>query len=230
LVIDDLLQRRQGPRLVELIEEAGIDHRQRQITTSQRLDLLDELNDNLMDYRLLFRQPLIDGYEELLKASFEAFDGSLPELTRDVYRSLYDLDRRNPTCERYRKLLITKSTASTQQQTEQGVPAKLGGKRIAIVGGHERTRQRVRERLHNWGVRIDEVPPSTSGRVSERDILDRVRMSDLIVLLVTYMGHDMSTIVNNLAARNAITGQVLAVECRGASGVTRAIARWSEAG
>jgi hypothetical protein len=55
-----------------------------------------------------------------------------------------------------------------------------------------------------------------------------VRLSDLIVLVVTYMGHDMSTIVSNLSARGALAGQVLPVECRGATGVTRAVTEWAQ--
>jgi hypothetical protein len=97
-----------------------------------------------------------------------------------------------------------------------------------LVGGHERTRQHLRERLNGWGARVDEVPPPTNGRMSEREIVDRIRLSDLVLLITGYMGHDMSTIVTNLEARGALNGQVLKVECRGTSGVARAIAQWAE--
>lgn len=75
---------------------------------------------------------------------------------------------------------------------------------------------------------MDEVPPPTAGRISERDVYDRVHSSDLIVLIVSYMGHDMSTIVSNLKHREALRGKVLPVECRGVSGVCRAIRDWAE--
>ena len=77
---------------------------------------------------------------------------------------------------------------------------------------------------------MDEVAPPTNGRISEREILDKVRSADLILLIVSYMGHDMSNAVNNLLKRQALTGQVLPIDCRGTSGVCREILRWAAQG
>ncbi|MDB5077191.1 MAG: repeat-containing protein [Chloroflexi bacterium] len=230
-LIDDALQRRDGPGLVALMAHVALDYRQYFLSANQRFDLLDEIGDNLLDYRLLLRQPLIEGYEELLRDVLDAAGSSespLPPESRDIYRSLYDLDRRNAVCDRYRQILASKPSLP-ELRAGDGVPKGISGKRIALVGGHDSTRMRVKEHLRVWGARVDEVPPPTNGRISEREVLDRVRMSDLVLLIVSYMGHDMSTIVNNLAARKALCGQVLAVECRGTSGVLRVITQWAEA-
>ncbi len=232
LVVDDLLQRREGHRLVELIEAAATDFRRGLLTATQRFDILDAITDNLADYPQLLRPSLIENYEDLLRTALERDQGEagpLPQESREIYRSLYDLDRRNPLCVRYRRMATLRRAGSGERADAQRDHVALTGKRVAIIGGHDSTRLRVRERLERWGVRVDEVAPATSGRVSEREILDRVRLSDLILLIVTYMGHDMSTIVGNLAARGALSGQVLSVDCRGATGVTRAIAEWADA-
>ena len=154
--------------------------------------------------------------------------GPMPTASREIYRSLYDLDRRGPLCERYRRVATSRQANQRDRVHAPREYMTLAGKRIAIVGGHDSTRLRVREQLSRLGARVDDVAPATSGRVNERDILDRVRLCDLVVLVVTYMGHDMSTIVSNLSARGALAGQVLPVECRGATGVTRAVTEWAQ--
>jgi hypothetical protein len=229
-VLDDLLQRREGAGIVALLENAASDYRRGLLDASDRYDLLDELDDHLKDYQPLLRQPLIEGFAELLSSALDAHgsrQSALPAEARDLYRSLYDLDRRNPACERYKRLLAERAKVPSVAQEEAILTPSVGGKRIALVGGHERTRQHLRERLAGWGARVDEVPPPTNGRMGEREILDRIRSSDLIVLITGYMGHDMSTIVNNLETRKALSGRVLKVDCRGASGVTREISQWA---
>jgi hypothetical protein len=229
-VLDDLLQRREGAEIVNLLEHAASDFRRGLLDAGHYYDLLDELTDYRKDYQSLLRRPLIDGFAELLETALNSrgADEALASAeVRDLYRSLYDMDRRHPAGERYKRLLAERSR--THHTPIEDVPAapRMTGKRIALVGGHERTRQHLRGRLLDWGARVDEVPPPTSGRMSEREVLDRIRSSDLIVLITGYMGHEMSTIVTNLDTRKALSGRVMKVDCRGTSGVAREISQWA---
>jgi len=232
-LIDVLTERRAGQALVILLSELRYDYWQGRLTARERFDLLDDVANYLQDYPALLREPVVEGFEELLQAEIERIrtqQSAAPEYVKDVYRVLHGLARRNGCCEEYRTLLAERRhepAGSVPEEPEIEVPSSLAGKRIALVGGHERTREHVRERLQGWGVRVDEVAPPTNGRISEREILDKVRSADLILLIVSYMGHDMSNAVNNLLKRQALTGQVLPIDCRGTSGVCREILRWA---
>src|SRR5207302_780020 len=52
-VIDDVLQRRDGARLVTLLADVVADHHSGLLPAAQSFDLLDEIGDNLLDYPLL---------------------------------------------------------------------------------------------------------------------------------------------------------------------------------
>lgn len=235
-LIDVLTERRAGQALVFLLYELRHDYWQGRLTGRERFDLLDDVANYLQDYPALLREPVVQGFEELLQVEIERIRSQqslAPDYVKDAYRILHGLTRRNSSCEEYRTLLSERrheATGSVPEEPDIEVPSSLSGKRIALVGGHERTREHVRERLQGWGVRVDEVAPPTNGRISEREILDKVRSADLILLIVSYMGHDMSNAVNNLLKRQALTGQVLPIDCRGTSGVCREILRWAAQG
>ena len=235
-LIDVLTERRAGQALVFLLNELRHDYWQGRLTGRERFDLLDDVANYLQDYPALLREPVVQGFEELLQVEIERIRSQqslAPDYVKDVYRILHGLARRNSSCAEYRTLLSERrheAAGSAPEEPDIEVPSSLAGKRIALVGGHERTREHVRERLQGWGVRVDEVAPPTNGRISEREILDKVRSADLILLIVSYMGHDMSNAVNNLLKRQAITGQVLPIDCRGTSGVCREILRWATQG
>ena len=227
-VLDDLLLQRTGTALVRLIEDAREDHLAGRLSAWHVFELLDELDDYRTEYPQLLREPLIRGYADLLQSSITA-SSEAPEgftsCVKDTAKALRRLDARNAVLERYRQLLEAQKEAGIVPEEDEMPLAAARGWRIALVGGHERTREHVRERLESWGARVNEVAPPATGRIGEREF-DRVLNSDLIVEIVSYMGHDMSTIISNLKRAQRLRGEVLSVQCRGMSGVCREIARW----
>jgi hypothetical protein len=216
--------------LPRIIERIAADHHGGRLAGVQRFDLLEECLPSLKDYPLVLRQALIEAFEDLLGCelvAFEARGAAFPPYVKDLGRALHRLKSKNAVVDAY-KQAVAAHLATEQPADLEEAPRGMAGKRVALVGGHDRTRQLVRARLRDWGAYVDEMPPPTTGRVSERDMLDKVRSSDLIVLIVSYMGHDMSTIVSHLKHRDAVRGTVLPVDCRGVSGVCRAIRDWAE--
>jgi len=231
-VLDDLLRRRSGTGndVVELFDHIAADHHGGRIDGSRRFDLVEEVLEYLKDYPQALRPPLIATLEDLLETEVAAstrLNSPFPPYVKDLGRTLHRLRSRSPIFEAYKHALAARQAPELAAGGEEAPPG-IAGKRVALVGGHDRTRLHVRALLNGWGVEVDEVPPPTAGRISEREVLDRVHSSDLIVLIVSYMGHDMSTIVSNLKQREAVRGKVLPVECRGVSGVCRAIRDWAE--
>jgi len=108
---------------------------------------------------------------------------------------------------------------------EEGRFVPLNGKRIALVGGHDTTRSEVRQALEKVGGNVVEVPPGR--RFDEKSVMDKVRNCDLVVLIVGYMGHDLSTIVGKNI--DILKGSILRIPYRGKSGVCREIMRWAAA-
>ncbi len=231
-VLDDLMRRPAGDAadLPRIIEHIAADHRGGRLAGAQCFDLLEECLPSLKDYPQVLRGVLIAAFEDLLGWELDAFAATateFPPYVKDLGRTLHRLKSKGAVVEAYKRAVATRPACDPAADLDEA-PRGIGGKRVALVGGHDRTRQLVRERLRSWGAGVDEVPPPTTGRVSEREMLDRVRSSDLIVLIVSYMGHDMSTIVSNLKHRGTLRGVVLPVECRGVSGVCRAIRDWAE--
>jgi hypothetical protein len=227
-VLDDLLQQRAGAAIVRLIEEAGEDRLAGRLAARQEFELLDEVDDYRADYPQLLREPLIRGYEQLLHSILAApadLHLALAPYVKDLAKALRRLDPRSAALERYRQVLEAQKDAGIAAEEDDTPLIAARGKRIALVGGHERTREHVRQRLESWGARVDEVAPPTTGRIGEREF-DRILNSDVIVEIVSYMGHDMSTIITNLKRAQRLRGEVLSVQCRGMSGVCREIARW----
>ncbi|MGH2346679.1 MAG: hypothetical protein ACRDG4_15750, partial [Chloroflexota bacterium] len=231
-VLDDIMRRPVGDAgdLPRIIEHIAADHHGGRLAGAQCFDLLEECLPSLKDYPQVLRGVLIAAFEDLLGRELEAFTATgtvFPPYVKDLDRALHRLKSKGAVVEAYKQAVAARPAGAPSADLDEA-PRAIAGKRVALVGGHDRTRQLVRERLRGWGAAVDEVPPPTAGRVSEREMLDRVRSSDLIVLIVTYMGHDMSTIVSNLKHREALRGTVLPVECRGVSGVCRAIRDWAE--
>ncbi len=232
--LDGLLQRRAGAGgdLLGMIADLALDYHSQRLQGAQRFDLLEEIMSHLRDYPQVLREPLIESFEDLLSDELARASGSavpFPAYVRDLARALRSLKSRGSVYEAYKQALTARQAGDLVPESDDAAPSGIAGKRIALVGGHDRMRAQVRTRLHAWGASVDEVPPPTSGRTTEREVLDRVRSSDLILLIVSYMGHDMSTIISNLKGRAALRGTVLPVDCRGTSGVSRAIRAWAEA-
>ncbi|HVC80386.1 MAG TPA: hypothetical protein VNL35_07810 [Chloroflexota bacterium] len=231
-VLDDLSRRRSetGGEVVDLLDHIAADHHGGRIAGSSRFDLVEEVLEYLKDYPTSLRPPLIATLEDLLETEVAAstrLGSPFPSYVKDLGRVLHRLRSRSPIFEVYKHALAARQAPEPAAGGDEAPPG-IAGKRVALVGGHDRTRLHVKALLHDWGAAVDEVPPPTAGRISEREVLDRVHSSDLIVLIVSYMGHDMSTIVSNLKQREAVRGKVLPVECRGVSGVCRAIRDWAE--
>lgn len=226
-LLDVLVDTRDGAGLAALLDRLHDDYWQERVDSAGRFELLDEVTEYQADYAGL-RERLIAGYSDIIQHEIGMTErtGEIGHALKDAYRALRRLERALPLVGEARILLAGRRQEQTGDELDEQAPT-LTGRRIALVGGHERTREHVRRRLEGWGARVDEVPPPNNGRIAEREIFDKVHQSDLILLIIRYMGHDMSTAVNNLRRREVLRGQVLEIDSRGTSGICREISRWA---
>ena len=227
-LLDMLIERHDAAGLVALLDGCGGDYWTGRLGAAAYLELLDEVADSREDFDERVWERLRAGLTEVARRALEeAAQTGVPVPTvRDVYKTLRGVERNHPLLAPMRQALTNRHTDDPTDTLDDANP-NLAGRRIALVGGHERTREHVRRRLAGWGARVDEVPPPNNGRIAEREVLDRIAQSDLIVLIIRYMGHDMSTAVYNLQDRGALRGQVLPIDCRGVAGVCREIIGWA---
>jgi hypothetical protein len=110
-------------------------------------------------------------------------------------------------------------------EAAQQEPLSLMGQRIALVGGHERTRREVAHELtERYGaVQPVEVAPSSDAHFDRSSVQSKIQSCSLIAVITGYMGHDLSTIVRQLDDSQSLAGKVLWLSCRGKSGVVREI-------
>ncbi|MFG6105681.1 hypothetical protein U2F10_25775 [Leptothoe sp. EHU-05/26/07-4] len=101
----------------------------------------------------------------------------------------------------------------------------LSGLHLALVGGHDATRREViRELTEQYGLKQwVELPPFKRGSSKLAQVRLRIQRCDLIVVITGYMNHAMTDSISQLKASGALSGQVMLVNCRGKTGVVRAI-------
>lgn len=103
--------------------------------------------------------------------------------------------------------------------------ADLSAVKLALVGGHDATRRGVIQDLtRRYGLKkCVELPPSDKASLGRNNMKAKLQDCDLIVLITGYMSHKQTDSVTKLQQAGALSGDVLALTCRGKSGVLREI-------
>ena len=101
-------------------------------------------------------------------------------------------------------------------------PLSLANWKIALIGGHENTTQRVHQKLlQDYQVQaLVEIP---SVHMPQQQLKQKLENCDLIVSIVNYSNHALTQSIAQLNNKGALRGELLHVNCRGVSGVMREI-------
>ena len=92
------------------------------------------------------------------------------------------------------------------------------------VAASVRQWEMIRELMEQYGLQQwVELPPFKRGSSKLAQVRLRIQQCDLIVVITGYMNHAMTDSINQLKAAGALSGQVMLVNCRGKTGVVRAI-------
>ncbi len=99
--------------------------------------------------------------------------------------------------------------------------------KIALIGGHENTTRGVRQKLsQSYGLQtMIEIP---SIHMSQQQLRQKLENCHLIVSIVGYSNHPLTTSISQLKSKGALKGEILPVNCRGVSGVVRDIMSFVE--
>lgn len=99
--------------------------------------------------------------------------------------------------------------------------------KIALIGGHENTTRGVRRKLsQSYGLQaMVEIP---SVHMSQQQLRQKLENCHLIVSIVGYSNHPLTTSISQLKSKGALKGEILPVNCRGVSGVVRDIMSFVE--
>lgn len=96
--------------------------------------------------------------------------------------------------------------------------------RIAIVGGHQRMRNCVLSRLEKSGLNnVVEIPPFSEKTIDQSRLKKKISECDLVVVITRYVGHELTGMVSNLRENGSLRGEIMNLNYRGVTGVTREI-------
>jgi hypothetical protein len=98
---------------------------------------------------------------------------------------------------------------------------------LALVGGRPPTRQEVFAELsEHYGLqkhRYVEVPPIREKNINRSRLKEKISGRDLIAVIVTYIGHDLTDMVSELKESGALSGEIIWVNESGKTGIVRSI-------
>jgi hypothetical protein len=111
------------------------------------------------------------------------------------------------------------------EEASQIVRPDLAHLSLALIGGHEATRQGVIDELSTqYGLRRwVEVPSLVDSHINKRVLREKIEGCDLIVIITGYMTHSLTHSVYGLKAAGALRGEVVMLSFRGKSGIVREI-------
>ncbi|GGN04144.1 hypothetical protein GCM10007092_18310 [Thermus composti] len=107
---------------------------------------------------------------------------------------------------------------------EEGLP-RFHGERLLVVGGHTHLRSRLVPFLEGRGLKVDWYDADTVGVGKEalRRILSRLEKAHGLMIVSSYVGHDLSEPVRLEAERLGVPVHVIPGRARGATGFLRAL-------
>jgi len=96
---------------------------------------------------------------------------------------------------------------------------------IALVGGGEDTRRNIIQRLSQsyYLKEIREVPPTSEKYANTNSVRETIRGCHIIAVVTKYTGHNLTNIISNLEVRGNLEGEIIYLNTRGVSGISRDI-------
>ncbi|PZA08084.1 MULTISPECIES: tetratricopeptide repeat protein [unclassified Meiothermus] len=161
------------------------------------------------------------------------------ELAREILRNLLFLNPTDPELALYLEELKATSAALAQLDgstdtlegltpqglLHEGLP-KFHGEYLIVVGGHTQLRSRMVPFLEAQGLRLDwfDADANSSGREAIRRIQNRVERAHGLMIISSYVGHDVSEPVRLEAEHRGVPVYITPGRARGITGFLRAVA------
>lgn len=111
---------------------------------------------------------------------------------------------------------------------EEDLP-RFHGEHLVVVGGHTQLRSRLVPFLEGRGLRVDWYDADTVGVGKEalRRILNRLEKAHGLMIVSSYVGHDLSEPVRTRAERLGVPVHVIPGRARGTTGFLRALKQFA---
>lgn len=161
------------------------------------------------------------------------------ELSREILRNLFFLNPTDPELALYLEELKATSSAmaklggtadaleglTPQGLVHEGLP-KFHGEYLIVVGGHTQLRSRMVPFLEAQGLRLDwfDADANSSGREAIRRIQNRVERAHGLMIISSYVGHDISEPIRLEAEHRGVPVYITPGRARGITGFLRAVA------
>ena len=164
------------------------------------------------------------------------------ELAREVLRNLLFLNPHDPDLELYLDELKATSAKLAELegapdalagQTPESVMAaglpKFSGEYLIVLGGHTQLRSRLKPRLESLGLKVDwfDSDSTTAARESLRRIQSRLGRAHGVIIVSSYVGHDLSEPVRAEALARGVPVYITPGRARGVTGLVRALAEFA---
>jgi len=229
--VSALNQRGQPEEAVRLLEEE----------VARRGQVLELLFDLAEQYERLGR---FSEAAKIWKRALEAayYQEKDLELARELLRNLLFLNPHDPDIELYLEEL---KATSTKLAELEGAPDNLAGQTTAkvmasglprfnneyliILGGHTQLRSRLKPRLEELGLKVDwfDSDSTTAARESLRRIQSRLSRAHGVLIVSSYVGHDLSEPVRTQADALGVPVYITSGRARGITGLMRAVAEFA---
>lgn len=194
-------------------QQNKLNERQRALENSQQA-----LTDARQEYSQL--------WEELDEWVTES-DSQIQALKRDLRNHTAALANYEENFNTLQRATWANAQASETTPLPEALPAPtLADWKIAFVGGHTATRRVAIETLQtDYGLVHTpvEILPHREERSSQKQLKQKLADCDLIVSIVRYSNHSLTTSLMQLKEKDAIKGAILIPNSRGVSGVVRDI-------
>ncbi len=164
------------------------------------------------------------------------------ELSRELLRNLLFLNPHDPDIELYLEELKATSAKlaeleaspdnlagqTTTEVMAGGLP-RFNGEYLIILGGHTQLRSRLKPRLEELGLRVDwfDSDSTTAARESLRRIQSRLNRAHGVLIVSSYVGHDLSEPVRAQADALGVPVYITPGRARGVTGLVRAVAEFA---
>lgn len=164
------------------------------------------------------------------------------ELAREVLRNLLFLNPHDPELALYlEELKATSSKLAELEgeadalagQTPESVMAaglpRFSGEYLIVLGGHTQLRSRLKPRLEAMGLKVDwfDSDSTTTARESLRRIQSRLDRAHGVMIVSSYVGHDLSEPIRAEAQARGVPVHVTTGRARGATGLLRALTEFA---
>lgn len=120
------------------------------------------------------------------------------------------------------------SVPPKEELLEEGLP-HFHGERLLVVGGHTQLRSRLLPLLEARGLEVDwfDSDQQASGREALRRIQSRLEKAHGLMIVSSYVGHDLSEPVRAEAERLGVPVYIIPGRARGMTGFLRALAEFA---